>query len=94
MDRLIEDHERAKRLAAGLGEAGYKVDSPETNIVIVEVGEADLFLQALAREGVLATPRTSGSVRFCTHLDVGDVGIEAAIEAAARITADALERRR
>jgi threonine aldolase len=94
IDRLIEDHERAKRLAAGLGEAGYKVDSPETNIVIVEVGEADLFLQALAREGVLATPRTSGSVRFCTHLDVGDVGIEAAIEAAARITADALERRR
>jgi threonine aldolase len=92
IDRLTEDHERAKRLAAGLGEAGYKVDSPETNIVIVEVEEADLFLQALAREGVLATPRTSGSVRLCTHLDIGDEEIEAAIEAAARITT--LEHRR
>jgi threonine aldolase len=62
--------------------------------VIVEVEEADLFLQALAREGVLATPRTSGSVRFCTHLDVGDGELETAIEATARLTADALERGR
>jgi threonine aldolase len=94
IDRLPEDHERAKKLAAGLRGAGYKVDPPDTNIVVVEVEEADLYLQALAREGVLATPRTSGSVRFCTHLDVGDEEIEAAIGAAARITADALERRR
>ena len=93
IDRLPEDHERAKKLAAGLRDAGYKVDPPDTNIVVVEVEEADLYLQALAREGVLATPRTSGSVRFCTHLDVGDNEIEAAIWAA-RITADALERRR
>ncbi len=93
-DRLTEDHERAKKLAAGLEEAGYEVEPPETNIVIVEVEEVDLFLQALAREGVLATPRTSGSVRLCTHLDVGDEEIEAAVEAAARITADAFEGRR
>src|ERR687886_311913 len=79
IDRLPEDHERAKKLAAGLRGAGYKVDPPDTNIVVVEVEEADLYLQALAREGVLATPRTSGSVRFCTHLDVGDDEIEAAI---------------
>jgi threonine aldolase len=43
---------------------------------------------------VLATPRTTDSVRLCTHLDVGDEEIEAAVDAAARITADALERRR
>ena len=90
--RLAEDHERAKKLAAGLRDAGYEVDPPETNIVIVEVEEADLFLQALEGEGVLATPRTASSVRLCTHLDIGDEEIEAAIEAAARITA--LERRR
>jgi threonine aldolase len=71
-ERLAEDHERAMKLAAGLREAGYDVDSPQTNIVIVEVEAADLFLQALAREGVLATPRTTGSVRLCTHLDVAD----------------------
>ena len=91
-DRLAEDHERARKLAAGLRGAGYKVNPPETNIVIVEVEEADLFLQALASEGVLATPRTSSSIRLCTHLDIGDEKIEAAIGAAARITA--LERRR
>jgi threonine aldolase len=86
-DRLAEDHGRAKKLAAGLREVGYNVDPPETNIVVVEVGDGDAFLQALAREGVLATPRTAGSVRLCTHLDVGDEEIEATIEAAARITA-------
>jgi len=92
-DRLVEDHERAKKLAGGLRDAGYGVAQPETNIVVVEVGEPDLFLRALAREGVLATPLTAGSVRFCTHLDVGDGEVEAAVEAAARITADALESR-
>jgi hypothetical protein len=35
---------------------------------------------------------TGGTVRFCTHLDVGDAGIEAAIEAASRITSDTLQR--
>ncbi len=90
--RLVEDHERAKKLAAGLERAGYRVGPPETNIVLVETGEPDLFLQALAREGVLATPGKAGFVRLCTHLDIGDEEIEVAIEAAARITA--LEPRR
>ena len=92
VDRLSEDHERAKRLAAGLLDAGYKVEPPDTNIVLVEVGEADRFLQTLAREGVLVTPRSATTVRFCTHLDIGDEEIDAAIEAAARITADVLDR--
>src|SRR5215213_3358203 len=92
VERLAQDHERAKKLADGLRDAGYSVATPETNIVLVEVGEADRFLKALAREGVLATPMTAGSVRFCTHLDVGDAGIEEAIEAASRITSDTLQR--
>lgn len=86
--RLAEDHERARRLAAGLKEAGYDVEAPETNIVLVEVGDAEGFLAALAREGVLATPRTRSSIRLCTHLDVDDAEIEAAIEAAGRINAE------
>src|SRR5215217_6155063 len=92
VDRLIEDHERAKRLADGLRDAGYSVEPPETNVVLIQVGEAERFLGALAREGVLATPMTAESVRFCTHLDVGDGEIAAAVEAASRITANALER--
>jgi threonine aldolase len=91
-DRLKEDHERAKRLADGLREAGYAVDPPETNIVLVEVERPEEFMHALAREGVLATPGKAGFVRLCTHLDVGDEDIESAVEAASRITADALGR--
>jgi threonine aldolase len=92
VDRLAEDHGRAKKLADGLRDAGYDVQPPETNIVLVEVGAPDRFLESLAREGVLATPMTGGTVRFCTHLDVGDAEIEAAIEAASRITSDTLQR--
>jgi threonine aldolase len=71
-DRLSEDHQRAKRLADGLREAGYAVDPPETNIVLVEVERPEEFLHALAREGVLATPGKAGFVRLCTHLDITD----------------------
>ena len=85
-ERLAEDHERAKRLADGLREVGYAVEPPETNIVLVGVGDdAGGFLEALAREGVLATPATAGHVRLCTHLDVDDEDVDAAIEAAARL---------
>jgi len=70
VERLAEDHERARRLAGGLAEAGYTVEMPETNIVLVDVGNAERFLEALARKGVLATPRTAGTIRFVTHLDV------------------------
>jgi threonine aldolase len=86
VERLAEDHERAKKLADGLRDAGYRVAPPETNIVLFEVAEPDRFLKALARAGVLATPMTGATVRFCTHLDVGDKDVETAIEAAAGIT--------
>ncbi len=85
VERLAEDHERAKRLADGLRAAGYGVDEPETNIVLVEVGETDAFLRDLAGEGVLATPWSGSRIRLCTHLDVGDGEIDATIEAASRL---------
>jgi len=92
VDRLGEDHEHASYLASGLREAGYEAKEPETNLVLVAVDDPPEFLQALAREGVLATPGKPGYVRLCTHLDVGEREIEAAIQAAARITTSAIER--
>jgi threonine aldolase len=86
VDRLTEDHQRASSLAAGLREAGYEVGEPETNLVLVAVERPSEFLQALAREGVLATPGRPGFVRLCTHLDVGDEDVQTAVEAAARVT--------
>jgi threonine aldolase len=85
--RLSEDHARAHYLAAGLREAGYEAREPDTNLVLVAVEDPPEFLQALAHEGVLATPGKPGFVRLCTHLDVGDKDVEAAIEAATRILA-------
>jgi threonine aldolase len=92
IERLAEDHERARDLAAGLREAGYEAREPETNLVLVAVDDPPEFLRALAREGVLATPGKSGFVRLCTHLDVGDEEMETAIEAATRIVAGAARR--
>jgi threonine aldolase len=87
IERLSEDHERARNLAAGLREAGYDAREPDTNLVLVAVDDPPAFLQALAREGVRATPGKPGFVRLCTHLDVGDSDVESAVEAATRIFA-------
>jgi threonine aldolase len=92
IDRLAEDHARARKLVAGLREAGYEAKEPDTNLVLVAVEDPPEFLRALAREGVLATPGKPGFVRLCTHLDVGDKEIETAIEAATRIIATTVER--
>lgn len=77
--RLAEDHENARRLAAGLdGLGGLSVPEPETNVVLVHTEEtgytAEEFLAACEPEGVLGVPFDEQLVRFCTHRDVaGDV---------------------
>ncbi|MDX6380398.1 MAG: threonine aldolase [Rubrobacteraceae bacterium] len=91
VERLAEDHERAKRLATGLVEAGYRVELPETNILLVNVEDAGELLRALAGAGVLATPHGANTIRLCIHLDVGDDGIDAVVKAAAGPAAHALE---
>jgi threonine aldolase len=83
VERLVEDHERARKLAEGLAKAGYAVEMPETNIVLVEVGNPEKFLAELAEEGVLATPHTASTIRCVTHHDVGDEEVDAAVEALA-----------
>ncbi|WP_047865279.1 threonine aldolase family protein [Rubrobacter aplysinae] len=85
--RLAEDHARARRLAEGLAESGYEAMPPQTNIVLVRAERPADLTQALQREGVLVTPGGSGYVRLCTHLDVDDGDIEAAIRAAGRAVA-------
>lgn len=88
--RLAEDHRRANELAEGLAEAGYTVEPPETNIVLVEAERPVELLETLGREGVLATPGGPGKVRLCTHLDVDDTDIELTIKAASRAVSKAV----
>jgi threonine aldolase len=82
LGRLGEDHARARRLAEALIEAGYAVEGlPETNIVYVRVPEAAAFCTRLAAADVHAIALGHDRVRFVTHLDVDDAGIDTAIAA-------------
>jgi threonine aldolase len=87
VDRLAEDHARARRLAEGLAELpGVELDPAlvETNIVIFAVPDADRLCAAMAADDVRLSRLDGRRVRAVTHLDVDDAGIERALEAAAR----------
>ncbi|MBU3737568.1 MAG: low-specificity L-threonine aldolase [Rhodoferax sp.] len=83
--RLADDHVRARRLADGLaGIEGLQVESPQTNIVFVDLTGAAReraagLIPFLARHGVLLTGLYR--LRFVTHLDVDDAGIERTVAA-------------
>jgi threonine aldolase len=80
--RLHRDHLLAARLAAGLRAIpGLTVRSAETNIVFVDVaeGRGAALLAHLATRGVLATGLLG--LRFVTHLDVDEAGIEQTLAA-------------
>jgi threonine aldolase len=89
VERLADDHRRARRLAEGWHAAGLPVDPEltETNFVLVDVGRLGLERrEAVSRlkeagVGVSATIRPE-LVRAVTHLDVDDEAIERAIELA------------
>ena len=85
VERLADDHARARRLAEGLADMpGVELDpaTVETNIVIFAVPDAPGFCAALEREGVGMLPVGPDRVRAVTHLDVDDDGIERALRAA------------
>jgi len=88
VDRIADDHERARRLAEGLVEAGVSVDleQVETNFVQIDVGpERAAAIDAMKREGVLVSTTVHPTVvRAVTHLDIDDDDITAAIEAIPR----------
>ena len=91
VERLADDHARARRLAEGWRAAGLPVDldQVQTNFVQVDVGAI-----GLGRDEALASLREAGVglsstihptvLRAVTHLDVGDDDIDRAIELAPR----------
>jgi len=86
VSRLADDHARARRLADAIAEIpGLRLDPAgvETNMVIAEVDPPDAlpgWLAHLEAGGVRAGTMGPGRLRFATHLDVDDAGIERAIE--------------
>ena len=86
VDRLADDHARARRLAEGLDAAGVPLDldAVETNFVGIEVAELGLDDQeAIARlreSGLRLGVLRPGVLRAATHLGVTDDDVERAIE--------------
>ena len=89
VDRLADDHRRAKRLAVGLGEAGLAVDPDrvETNFVQVDVSPlaSQEAIERLAAEGVgLSGTINPGVLRAVMHLDISDDDVALALDAIPR----------
>jgi threonine aldolase len=82
VDRLAEDHERARRLAkaaAARWPGSVDVALVQTNIVRIEVDDPAAVLAHLAGDGVLAVPGSATTVRLVTHADIDDADIERAV---------------
>jgi threonine aldolase len=79
VERLRDDHANAARLAAGLAALGFRVNAPETNIVLFETPDAARFAAAARERGVLVGARDARWLRAVTHLDVSQGGIDEAL---------------
>jgi threonine aldolase len=86
IERLAEDHTKAATLASGLAERGWAVSTPQTNIVLVTVGDLTGTLERFELAGVRATPM-AGRVRLMTHADVSDADITAALDRIGQVEA-------
>jgi threonine aldolase len=87
VDRLKDDHARAKALARGIsGLPGIAIDpaSVETDIIIFGFDHPSIavsaMLEKMKEKGILALA-VSGGIRMVTHKDVGDTDVERAIKA-------------
>ena len=86
VERLADDHARARRLAEGWAAAGVPVDRAlvETNFVQVDVGSLGLgeweAVDLMRGEGVfLSRTMKPGVLRAVTHLDIDDDDVEEAL---------------
>lgn len=86
IDRLVEDHTNARRLADGLHHIEPSLVDPNevaTNIVMVNVGKtranAQRWTDVLKGYGVLSSPATASLIRFVTHRHVSETDIDRAI---------------
>ncbi len=85
VERIADDHARARRLGEGLAAAGVLVDlhQVETNFVQIDVGpDRAGAIDRIKEHGVLVSTTVHPTVvRAVTHLDISDDEVETAIDA-------------
>ncbi|MEJ3652216.1 GntG family PLP-dependent aldolase [Actinomycetes bacterium KLBMP 9759] len=79
IDRLADDHARARKLADGLEERGWQVSKPATNIVLISTADIDGELRRFEAAGVRAAPM-SGQIRLVTHAQISDADVATALD--------------
>ena len=86
VDRLPEDHRRARRLAQAVADRWPGSIDPErvrTNIVTFAHPDPERLIGHMGSEGVLCGTIAPGIVRLVTHHDVDDTGVEQGAKALA-----------
>jgi len=86
IDRLADDHRRARDLAAGLaGIDGFEVDPVQTNMVFVRTEHDPAAWGAwLAEREIIVS--AGPTTRLVTHLDIDDAAIASLLEATSAFT--------
>jgi threonine aldolase len=82
IERLAEDHAKAKRLADALQNASFvkEVIAPETNIVIFKVEDGDRIIQKFLENNISIIAMANNMLRMVTHLDVSNEQIDQTIQ--------------
>ncbi len=82
VERLAEDHARAKRLAEGSG-----LDPATVDTNFVSIPNEPGLTERLRERGIAVSDLRPGWLRAVTHLDIGDEGIAQAIESMQEVLA-------
>jgi len=93
IERLAEDHRRAKKLAEGLATVpGLRLDkgTPYTNMVYIALEpdvrwDAPAIVKAMEKQGILIGDTGTRTFRLVTHHDVDDEAVAACIEAFVKV---------
>jgi threonine aldolase len=92
IDRLAEDHARAKRLAEGLARIDPSLVDPagvETNIVRLDAAKsgrrAEVWVEALKGKGVLAGVWSPWQIRMVTHRHITDADVDRVVATVAEL---------
>ncbi len=89
IDRLRDDHRRARTLAQGLASLpgiALDLETVQTNIVIFHTPDAAAFIAGVGAHGIKSHAIDRHRVRWVTHLHITDEDVTRALHAAHQVT--------